>query len=139
MATYNIGNRKHLTLADRAAIEHGIQIGENFSQIARKLNKDSSTISKEIRRHIIHVPHYQDDLQKKRSECQFFHSCDKRNVCGNLSCRSLCFKCRSKRCAMYCRAFTPVLCDRLKKPPYVCNNCNQIRTCSHDFYFYRAH
>ena len=26
-----------------------------------------------------------------------------------------------------------------KKPPYVCNNCNQIRTCSHDFYFYRAH
>ena len=46
MATYNIGNRKHLTLADRAAIEHGIQIGENFSQIARKLNKDSSTISK---------------------------------------------------------------------------------------------
>ena len=80
MATYNIGNRKHLTLADRAAIEHGIQIGENFSQIARKLNKDSSTISKEIRRHIIHVPHYQDDLQKKRSECQFFHSCDKRNV-----------------------------------------------------------
>ena len=54
MATYNIGNRKHLTLADRAAIEHGIQIGENFSQIARKLNKDSSTISKEIRRHIIH-------------------------------------------------------------------------------------
>lgn len=139
MATYNIGNRKHLTLADRAAIEHGIQIGENFSQIARKLNKDSSTISKEIRRHIIHVPHYQDGLQKKRSECQFFHSCDKRNVCGNLSCRSLCFKCRSKRCAMYCRAFTPVLCDRLKKPPYVCNNCNQIRTCSHDFYFYRAH
>ena len=24
---------KHLTLADRAAIEHGIQIGENFSQM----------------------------------------------------------------------------------------------------------
>ena len=30
MATYNIGNRKHLTLADRAAIEHGIQIGEKL-------------------------------------------------------------------------------------------------------------
>ena len=139
MATYNIGNRKHLTLADRLAIEHGIQIGENFSQIARKLNKDSSTISKEIQRHIIHVPHYQDDLQKKRSEYQFFHSCDKEMYVATFSCRSLCFKCRSKRCAMYCRAFTPVLCDRLKKPPYVCNNCNQIRTCSHDFYFYRAH
>ena len=139
MATNNIGNHKHLTLADRAAIEHGIQIGENFTQIAQRLNKDSSTISKEIRRHLIHVPHYQDDLQKKRSECQFFHSCEKRNVCGSLSCQSLCFKCRSKRCAVYCRDFTPILCDRLKKPPYVCNNCKQIRTCSHDFYFYRAH
>lgn len=114
MATNNIGNHKHLTLADRAAIEHGIQIGENFTQIAQRLNKDSSTISKEIRRHLIHVPHYQDDLQKKRSECQFFHSCEKRNVCGSLSCQSLCFNCRSKRCAVYCRDFTPILCDRLK-------------------------
>ena len=114
MATNNIGNHKHLTLADRAAIEHGIQIGENFTQIAQRLNKDSSTISKEIRRHLIHVPHYQDDLQKKRSECQFFHFCEKRNVCGSLSCQSLCFKCRSKRCAVYCRDFTPILCDRLK-------------------------
>ncbi|MEI3438394.1 MAG: hypothetical protein V8Q83_09525 [Blautia sp.] len=34
--------------------------------------------------------------------------------------------------------FTPRLCDRLKKPPYVCNDCPQIRSCSHDFYFYRA-
>ena len=33
MATYNIGNRKHLTLADRAAIEHGIQIGETFLRL----------------------------------------------------------------------------------------------------------
>ena len=55
MATNNIRNHKHLTLADRAAIEHGIQIGENFTQIAQRLNKDSSTISKEIRRHLIHV------------------------------------------------------------------------------------
>ncbi len=39
MATNNIGNHKHLTLADRAAIEHGIQIGENFTQIAQRLNE----------------------------------------------------------------------------------------------------
>ena len=43
-----------------------------------------------------------------------------------------------KRCSMYCPDFTPRLCDRLKKPPYVCNDCPQIRSCSHDFYFYRA-
>lgn len=39
---------------------------------------------------------------------------------------------------MYCPDFTPRLCEKLKKPPYVCNDCPQIRNCSHDFYFYRA-
>lgn len=52
MSTKATGNKKHLTLADRAAIEHGISRGENFTQIACRINKDSSTISKEIRRHL---------------------------------------------------------------------------------------
>ena len=39
MATYNIGNRKHLTLADRAAIEHGIQLGKTFLRLLASLNQ----------------------------------------------------------------------------------------------------
>jgi hypothetical protein len=27
---------------------------------------------------------------------------------------------------MYCPDFTPRLCDRLKKPPYVCNDCPPV-------------
>ena len=50
---------------------------------------------------------------------------------------SLCSKCRSKRC-FYCPDFSPLICPRLLKPPYVCNSCPKLRTCSHDFYFYRA-
>ena len=42
MSTKATGNKKHLTLADRAAIEHGISRGENFTQIACRINKDSS-------------------------------------------------------------------------------------------------
>ena len=138
MATKSTGNKKHLTLADRAAIEHGISCGENFSQIARRIHKDSSTISKEIRRHLFRVPHFQNEVQRKRSECEHYQNCDRQQLCGNHSCHSLCWKCRSKRCSLYCPDFTPKLCDRLKKPPYVCNNCPRIRSCSHDFYFYRA-
>ena len=138
MATKSTGNKKHLTLADRAAIEHGISCGENFSQIARRIHKDSSTISKEIRRHLFRVPHFQNEVQRKRSECELYQNCDRQQLCGNHSCHSLCWKCRSKRCSLYCPDFTPKLCDRLKKPPYVCNNCPRIRSCSHDFYFYRA-
>lgn len=130
--------QKHLTLADRAAIEHGISCGENFTQIAHRINKDSSTISKEIRRHLFRVPHFQNETQRKRSECEHYQNCEKQHICGNQTCNSLCWKCRPKRCSMYCPDFTPRLCDRLKKPPYVCNDCPQIRSCSHDFYFYRA-
>lgn len=138
MSTYAIGNKKHLTLADRAAIEHGISQGLNFTQIAKQIHKDSSTISKEIRRHLIRISHYQDDRQKKRSECEFFKTCTRQHICGNLSCSAQCTRCRSKRCAMFCPDFTPRICEKLKKPPYVCNNCKRIRSCSHDFYFYRS-
>lgn len=138
MSTKATGNKKHLTLADRAAIEHGISRGENFTQIACRINKDSSTISKEIRRHLFQVPHFQNETQRKRSECEHFQNCEKQHICGNQTCNSLCWKCRPKRCSMYCPDFTPRLCEKLKKPPYVCNDCPQIRNCSHDFYFYRA-
>lgn len=138
MSTKAIGNKKHLTLADRAAIEHGISLGENFTQIARRINKDSSTISKEIRRHLFRVPHFQNETQRKRSECEYYQNCVKQHVCNHPTCNSLCWKCRSKRCSLYCPDFTPKLCDRLKKPPYVCNDCPRLRNCSHDFYFYRA-
>ena len=47
-------------------------------------------------------------------------------------------QCRSKRCSFYCPDFSPLICPRLLKPPYVCNSCPKLRTCSHDFYFYRA-
>lgn len=135
MATSNIGNRKHLTLSDRIQIETGLEKGMNFTQIAKLLHKDSSTIPKEIRRHLFCVPHYSQDMQKKRSECAYFSSCDKRQVCGRSDCMALCTKCRSRRCSMFCRDFTPKICEKLKKPPYVCNTCGNLRNCSHDFYF----
>lgn len=76
MSTKATGNKKHLTLADRAAIEHGISCGENFTQIAHRINKDSSTISKEIRRHLFRVPHFQNETQRKRSECEHYQNCE---------------------------------------------------------------
>ncbi|HEL2406717.1 TPA: helix-turn-helix domain-containing protein, partial [Streptococcus suis] len=41
---------KHLTLSDRNDIQIGIEQLKPFSAIAAKLGKDSSTISKEVRR-----------------------------------------------------------------------------------------
>ena len=45
------GNQKHIDLSGRIRIEQGLNDGESFRSIAKDLNKDPSTISKEVRRH----------------------------------------------------------------------------------------
>ena len=47
------GNQKHIDLSGRIRIEQGLNNGDSFRTIARDLNKDPSTISKEVRRHSI--------------------------------------------------------------------------------------
>lgn len=138
MAINYIGNHKHLTLDDRVRVEALLEKNYNFSQIASLLHKSSSTISKEIRRHRFLVPHYQDKMNRKRSECAFMDSCSIQGLCGNPSCSSFCSRCRSRRCTLYCDHFQAKLCPILLSPPYVCNTCPKLRTCTHDFYFYRA-
>ena len=137
MSTKATGNKKHLTLLIVLPLNMVSAVGK----ISRRLPAESTRIllhSKEIRRHLFRVPHFQNETQRKRSECEHFQNCVKQHICGNQTCNSLCWKCRPKRCSMYCPDFTPRLCEKLKKPPYVCNDCPQIRNCSHDFYFYRA-
>ena len=45
------GNNKHLTIDDRLYIEQALDQGVTFTDIARYLCKDPTTISKEILRH----------------------------------------------------------------------------------------
>ena len=43
---------KHLTEEDRIAIEDGLRYGLPFKDIAKRIGKDQTTVSKEIRKHI---------------------------------------------------------------------------------------
>ena len=129
---------KHLTLSDRIRIETMLEEGKSFSQIAKELNKYPTTISREVRNHRSVVFHYSNEMTRKRSECEHLGTCTIQSLCGNPRCDSLCSKCRSKRCTLYCKDFSPKVCELLKKPPYVCNKCPKLRSCSHDFFFYRA-
>ena len=42
---------KHLTLDDRIVIENSLKERKSFKEIGRSLNKDCTTISKEVRKH----------------------------------------------------------------------------------------
>ena len=100
MNTFIESNKgKHFTLSDRISIEAGIEKGWSFKKIADELGKSPSSVSREVRRHLIFSPHYYDDHSRRKTECIYFSSCSKQGVCGNLSCSSLCSKCQIRKCA----------------------------------------
>ena len=47
-------NNKHLSLDDRLIIERELLFNSSFKKIAKLINKDCTTISKEVRNHIMY-------------------------------------------------------------------------------------
>ena len=114
-------NGKHLTLSDRISIEAGMKEGRSFKRIAAELGKDPSTISKEVRAHII-VSEKKDTYNPclHRKECS--HNSD---ICEQCSYRwgHPCNRCRG--CYTHCPDYEEQSCSRLLKPPYVCLGCEE--------------
>lgn len=123
----------HLTLEDRIIIEVSLKNGESFAEIGRKLEKDPSTISKEVRNHIKIV------RNKSYNPCANRASCFKiATVCKSCSAqfRYLCKRCVEYRCYELCTDFVELTCQRLKKPPYICDNCIRRMRCKLERHLY---
>lgn len=129
-----IHTQKHMTLSDRIFIEQALADHDSFKAIAAVLKKDPSTISKEVRKHrtFKEGSHY-----NLKNNCALLSSCQRSRICGGKQCSYLCKHSKVCDCTKHCPHFTPYLCPKLTKPPYVCNGCPN-RACRHDKYFYRA-
>ena len=75
---YNIGNHKHLTLADRAAIEHGIRLRKLYTDRSEVKHKGFLYHLKGRWRHLIHVPHYQEPTEETPQNASSFISVKKK-------------------------------------------------------------
>jgi IS30 family transposase len=131
MATYRY---KHLTLDDRITIQKGLKEGQTFAEIAALIGKDPSTVSKEVRGHLI--------IKETGTRSRPFNPCMGRKICTIQ--RKVCAKCiqtydiynREGYCSMCgrcndsCPDFIEEKCKTLSKPPYVCNSCKTIRSCT---------
>jgi len=126
MTTKN--NRKYLTLSQRIIIEKGLNDNESFATIAKKINKDPSTISKEIRRHISY--HIKRDMNKN-IPCNHLSKCRVRSLCNRSMCNLLCKQCNDIDivCKSICTQYEEATCSKLSKPPYVCNACRKRSNC----------
>lgn len=118
-----MANQKHLTAEQRSSIQDMLSRGLSFTEIGVMLDKDPSTISKEIRNHITFLKIGYRYV--KFNACLHRSSCNKLNVC--VTCKSdrnykKCSNCPA--CNSNCRDFVEVVCPKLLKPPYVCNGCS---------------
>lgn len=106
---------KHLSFDDRLEIERGLKDNLSFKQIGKNIGKDCTTVSKEIKNHII----FKDTGAVGRP----FFDCINRFNCQH---KVKGTKCNPKNCEYYQKE----TCKKLSKPPYVCNGCPNKRNCT---------
>ena len=110
---------KHLSLDERMDIEKYLTQNKSFKEIGRLVNKNCTTISKEIKNHYV----------TKNTGCvgRKFNNCIYRATCPN----------RGKLCTLgNCSEFKEEKCPLLNKPPYVCNGCKNKTHCTLTKHFY---
>ena len=128
-----MSNNLHLTLDERNIIEQELMRNTSFRDIALILDKDPTTIAKEVRNHRIRKEG--QSIHVNFNHCSRKFNCKRRNVCG-LSCNRECRKCNI--CNKVCNDFEEGTCLRLKRAPYVCNGCINRYNCRMTKYYYRA-
>lgn len=135
--------RREWTLDERKDLQDCLCRGMSITKAARILGRSRGTVSGEIKRNRCARA---DDMPirpiTKRNICARADRCMEKNLCEGKSCRvPNCGECREAICNEVCDKFTPVECDLLKEPPYVCNGCTQCMTgvgCKHPYLFYNA-
>ncbi len=123
----------HLTLDERNFIEHELMKNTSFKDIASNLEKDPSTISREVRKHRIRKEG--QSIHVNFNHCAKKYNCHRHNLC-NLHCTKECRHCN--HCNDVCSDFVDGTCFRLNHAPYVCNGCTEKFTCKLTKYYYRA-
>lgn len=108
----------------------------SFKQIALAVGKNCTSISREVRNHIV--------FKKTGGYGRSYNSCRHRFGCPH---SSLCPSCTStgkklcsfcEKCNSNCPDFVQESCPLLDKPPYVCNGCPKKLRCTLEKRFYHA-
>lgn len=116
----------HLTLSERIKIESGLNSGNSISYIADEIGKNRSTISREIRKHL--VPVDKGAMYRIKNRCIYRKNCQQYGLCNDKpDCTRKCSTCSS--CNSHCPDFVEEKCSKLKTAPYVCNGCESLKSC----------
>lgn len=133
-----MANQKHLILEQRSTIQEMITCNCSFTEIGNALDKHPSTISKEIRNHLVFSKIGYRFI--KFNACIHRNECDKKHVCATCKPDRNYKKCSNcPACNSNCKEFVEEVCSKLLKPPYVCNGCTKRQSsCTLEKRFYYA-
>lgn len=131
-----MNKNKHMDLSIRQTIEHSLNDRLSFKAIGNKVGKDCTTISKEVRLHLV--------FEKKGAPYRPFNDCINRKHCSRYG--DVCPDCKRKNnkcsycgnCIALCKDYNKESCPKLCKPPYVCNGCDTLSACTLEKRFYKA-
>ena len=118
-----------LTYEERLEIEGLLKEQKSFGEIGRYIGKDRTTIAKEIKKY--------SEEKKTGSKGYTYNACIHRKICKirNL-CRSECTRktaafCKyCVHCNEKCEEYYEERCQMLQKPPFVCNGCASLSSCT---------
>lgn len=122
-----MANNKHLTFEERIIIEEYLDKGICIHKIALKLNRQDSSIVREIKRN----RYMYSNENKEYIPCRFRRSdlCERRHACGDIDCNNECAYCSISPCKPGgCKDYVPIECEYLSKSPFVCNGCDECKT-----------
>ena len=117
----NMANNKHLTFDDRMTIEKGLSNGASCKAIGDILNKDKSTILKEIKKHSKIAARNIYGRGHGTYDCIYIKECGHNTYCPTP-----------------CEMIKKIPCKRKDKVSGVCNGCESYRTCKLDKKIYEA-
>ena len=128
---------RQFTLDNRKQLEKGLRDGQSFKQIGGLIGKNCTSVSREIRSHL--VVERTGACGQRFNECANRFGCQYTGVCDLEECKdSKCRNCRYLLCGKYCTDFERQVCPRLAEPPYVCNGCEDRRKCTLEKHVYKA-
>lgn len=120
---------KFFTYEERLELQKYLKESHSFREISRRLDKNQTTISREIRKYNTAVatgyPGYPYNACKGRINCR------KKNVCAKNCTRKSSIYCKlCPSCNENCTDFVQEICTARFRVPYVCNGCETRGKCS---------
>lgn len=127
----------YTTFEERLEIENGLRENLSFGEIADRLDKDRSTVSREVRKYAA--------VEKSGygaagyNACVHRPNCTKSHVCkGDCGRQSIKYCKLCGRCNDFCPDFEEQTCIIRMKPPYICNGCEERNRCTLEKTLYSA-